>query len=265
VDEAVTRRKLGTVTFSPAVANSLERFVATEEKKLPGSTRLLQQAHACATASGEPLGACLCQRVHGQGLPPSYWFPEDHTSQFRERAAPPAAGGAWLQRSPDRLGHVDLWVHTTFALRRASERGNDVDEATASALDFPPAQLQQLRRALQEKLPAYLRDSLNSPSYDEFMAPLEDFVLVQRYFRAALAGGLGRDFPLMRLVALERETRRYVPVQPTIRWEPAGSETELVQTLRSADPQAGELYLRWRRDIAGRQQARKPVCDRASG
>ena len=265
IDKLVADRKFTPVSFSPAVAAALNNFIATEEKKQPGSTQLLQRGHQCATATDAPLGACLCQRVKGQGLPARYWFPEDHTSQFRERAAPPAANGAWLERTPDRLGHVDLWVHTTFALRKPSDRGADVDEATAAALDFPPAQLQQLRRALQERLPTYVRDAMNSPSYEEFMGPLEEFVLAQRFFRAALAGGLGRDFPLTRLVTLERETRHYVPTQPTIRWEAAGSEPELVNTLRSADPQAGELYLRWRRDTAARYQNKRPMCDRASG
>ena len=70
-------------------------------------------------------------------------------------------------------------------------------------------------------------------------------------------------------MALERETRRYVPTQPTIRWEPAGADAELeatlVNTLRSADPKAGDLYLRWRRDTAARYQGKRPMCDRASG
>jgi hypothetical protein len=97
------------------------------------------------------------------------------------------------------------------------------------------------------------------------MKPLESFVLLQRFMRAAFAGGLGLDFPLTQLVQLERDTRTFVPYQPTIRWEPAGeSDSLLLTTLKEADPKAANVYTTWKDDSIDRYTAHKPFCDRVS-
>jgi hypothetical protein len=97
------------------------------------------------------------------------------------------------------------------------------------------------------------------------MAPLEDFLLLQRFMRAAFAAQLGRDFPVTKLLQLERETRKYVPQQPTIRWEPvAGDVPKLTSTLEAADPKAAKLFQAWLSDMTKREKTRAPVCDRAS-
>jgi hypothetical protein len=264
IDEVVRRQKLGDVRFSPALTNQLNVFISAEEKKLPGSTKLLRTAQSCEQSPRAEMAACLCDKAKGSGLPTAYWYPEDHTSQFRERSVPRRADFAWMQRSSNRLDNVDLWVHTTFSLRTPQTTAGSLDESTASAVDFPAEELQALRKQVAETLPGYLKVSLNSPSYDDFMLPLEDFILLQRLFRTALAGGLGKDFPLGQLLKLEKETRPFVAKQPTIRWEPAESEKSLEATLQAAAPAARESYVAWRDDTIRRQITKRPTCDPVS-
>jgi hypothetical protein len=264
VEQVVARQKLGNLRFSPGLNSQLNSFISAEEKKLPGSVNVLRTALACGSSSAAELPSCLCDKAKGSGLPKAYWYPEDHTSQFRERSVPRGSDWAWMQRSNSRLENVDLWVHTTFSLRNAETTESSLDESTASAVDFPSDELQTLRRQLAESLPGYLKANLNSPSYDDFMLPLEDFILLQRLFRTALAGGLGRDFPLGQLLKLEKDTRPFVARQPTIRWEPAESEEAFEQTLQQADPTARQSYVTWRDDYALRRATKRPMCDRVS-
>jgi hypothetical protein len=264
IDEVVSRQKLGNVRFSLALTNQLNAFISAEEKKLSGSTKVLLTAQACESSPTAEIAACLCDKAKGSGLPTSYWYPEDHTSQFRERNVPKGADFAWMQHSGNRLDNVDLWVHTTFSLRNAGTNEGSLDESTATAVDFPAEQLQALRKEVAETLPGYLKTDLNSPFYDEFMLPIEDFILLQRLFRAALSGDLGKDFPLGQLLKLEKETRPFVAKQPTIRWEPADSQESLEETLRAADPSARESYVAWRDDNILRRTTKRPTCDRVS-
>lgn len=264
LQKVIGAQHLMAVHFSPALEQSLSDFIAAENKKLPGSTRVLNVAQKCSGAGPSNLASCLCESAKGSGLPASYWFPEDHTSQFREKAVKGNPDWAWMQRSTNRLENVDLWVHTTFSLRRSEARDGEVDEATASSVDFPAVELQTLRQEISVKLPSYLRDSLASPSYDDFTAPVEDFILLQRLFRSALAGGLGRDFPMTQLVTLQRQTRKYVPTQPTIRWEPASLDSDLPKTLVEADVAAAKSYERWRVDMMARHLSHAATCDRVS-
>jgi hypothetical protein len=267
IERVIKDRKLGAVRLSPAVAASFERFLTTEEKKFAGSTNFLRNAHACATVKTEALALCLCNKVRAVNLPDAYWFPEDHTSQFRERQETLSLDLDWMKRSRDHLAHIDLWVHTTFALRKNAfgDRVSIADESTATAVDFPEEQLASLKEVISAKLPRYLEETLKSPSYDDFMMPLEDFVLLQRFMRAAFAGALGRDFPITKLVQLERDTRKFVPHQPTIRWEPVpNSESMLIKTLREADPKAAESFIACEKDRYARYASKKPLCDSVS-
>ncbi|WP_310460462.1 hypothetical protein [Sphaerotilus sp.] len=264
IDRLVIQRKLGNVRFSPALSNQLNAFISAEEKKLPGSTKVLRTAQACQQSPMAGMADCLCDKAKGSDLPPAYWYPEDHTSQFRERSAPKGSDFAWMQHSSNRLDNVDLWVHTTFSLRKPNTKDDTRDESTASAMDFPAEALQALRMQVAETLPGYLKMNLNSPSYDDFMLPLEDFILLQRFFRTALAGGLGKDFPLGQLLKLAKETRPFVAKQPTIRWEPAKSQESLEETLQAADPAARASYVAWRDDSNRRRTTKRPTCDRVS-
>ena len=252
---------MGSVQFSPGVTSAIEQFLTAEEGRRPGTTKLLRNAHACAVGSSGNLASCLCGRVKSGGLGQAYWFPEDHTSQFRERQAVLDKDMSWSMRSSDRLAHIDLWVHTTFSLRSGDAGASD--EATASAVDFPSEQLRLLRGVVGENLPQYLTARLKSPTYDDFMMPVEDFVIVQRLMRAALAGSMGRDFPVTKLIELERATRTFVPYQPTIRWEPAGQE-EFTRVLSQGDRQAAKVFGAWLADSRDRVASNRPLCGRVS-
>jgi hypothetical protein len=216
---------------------------------------------ATFTAAYAPPGNMTA--VSGPGLPGQYRLAEDYTPQFRERRVSAGPDWTWMKHSPDHLGNIDLWVHTTYSLRRGQDPEKLTGEASATAMELPARGLQPLRQRVSNRLPGYLKAQLNSPSYDDFMAPLEDFVLLQRFFRTALAGGLGPDFPVIELITLERATRSYVPYQPTIRWEEV-PEARLMEVLQQADAEAQESYKRWYQDYFFRLATRQAVCDRVS-
>lgn len=262
VKKGLEQRQLKSLAFSEPMSGAIDRFLQSRDKDGGGGTAMIRHATKCASPSSADTARCLCKQADAMAAQHRYWFPEDHTSQVRERAEPLSADLKWLSPSNDRLGHLDLWVHTTFALR--DEQTGEADESTASALDFPQPSLDALRATVRNRLPNYLRDRLASPSYDAFMAPLEEFVLMQRLMRAAFQGALGQGFPLARLVDLEKQTRRYVAKQPTIRWEPAGKMEDMYAALQKSDAYAAEAFKAWLSDRMDREQHRKPVCGTAS-
>ena len=95
------------------------------------------------------------------------------------------------------------------------------------------------------------------------MAPIEDFVLLQRLFRAGFAGQLGDDFPLTLLPQLQSETRASVPSQLTVRWDlgPMVDEKVFVEKLRARNPRAEKAYSGWSLDSERRRRLRAPTCD----
>jgi hypothetical protein len=248
--------------FSPALAKSLDNFMNDQEQRTPGSTTFLRAATRCSTGIIDQFAACVCSSVKPAGLPPRYWYPEDHTSQLREHSTVERNDLQWMQMSQDGLGNFDLWVHITFSLRNSDDQ--QPDEASATAVDFPSDELNQLRRVVAKGLPNYLRRSENSPSYDDFMGPLEQFIVLQRFARSALSGKLGRDFPTSRLIELARVTRPYVPFQRTIRWEPADPDDDITPMLKQADAHAVDVYTSWRKDQQDRSRSNRPMCDAAS-
>ncbi|WP_227243304.1 hypothetical protein [Paraburkholderia caribensis] len=248
--------------FSPGLEKSINDFIDGKEHVTPGSTRLLREATACSTGAADKIAACMCSNVKPLGLAPRYWFPEDHTSQLRERKIMEKSDLQWMRMSHDSLANFDFWVHITFSLRELDAR--QPDEASASAVDFPPDELVRLRQAVVKGLPAYLSKVENSPTYDDFMNPLEQFVVLQRFVRSGLSGKLGPDFPASRLVELSSVTRPYVPFQRTIRWEAADPSIDAAAILKKADAHAAEVYKSWRDDMFERRTMHKPICDAVS-
>ncbi|KUZ74578.1 hypothetical protein WI36_14055 [Burkholderia ubonensis] len=262
LEQLLLRGDLKQSRFSPALAKSLKDFMDDHERKMPGSTKFLRAATACSAGAVDKFSACLCSSVKPAGLSPRYWFPEDHTSQLRERNTFEKSDLHWMQMSKDGLGNFDLWVHVTFSLRNSNDQ--QPDEASATALDFPSDELTQLRRVVANRLPDYLRKVENSPSYDDFMGPLEQFVVLQRFARSALSGKLGQDFPASRFVELARVTRPYVPFQRTIRWEPASPYIDIIPLLQQADAHAADAYKSWKESQEDRRNLHKPMCDATS-
>ena len=261
LDEAIKTLKLKSVgpqvMFSQDLTSTFDRFLNKLEQSRAGSTAFLRKADACAKSS-QPLSACLCDKVMGSAGS-SYWIPVDHTSQFRERLSGQEQRGQWLQPSKDRLAHAELWVHTTFQLQQSYLVGDH--EAESAAMDFPQSELSALRTTVAATLPLYISKHLRSPSYDDFMAPLEQFILLQRLFRSVLHRKAGDEFPAHKLLALQQQTAASVPFQPTMRWEPVDGRSEAFKDfLRSAHPAAEAAYTKWQQDHATRREAGKPVC-----
>jgi hypothetical protein len=150
-------------------------------------------------------------------------------------------------------------VHVAFSLRNSAT--GEPDEASATALDFPVDELTQLRQVVAAGLPSYLHEVEDSPSYDDFMGPLEQFEVVQRFARSALSGKLGLDFPASRLVELARATRPYVSFQRTIRWGPINPSVGIVPVLEQADPHAADVYKSSRVNQEERDLHHEPMCD----
>ena len=221
----------------------LDAFLARDLRRMGGDAAFVDKVLGCASGGRGNVVECLADEFGDYDLPPAYWFPEDHTSQFREKDTQLDSGFRWLNRSEDKFGHFVLWLHTTFALRERN--GEPVDDLTSAAWDFPEQLIELLNDILvRDLIPEYLETKLHSPSYDDFMAPLEDFVILQRLMRAAMNGQLGSEFALEKLIDLERNTRKYVPFQPTVRWEPTrGGGDELWGVLREVGDDAVELYV----------------------
>lgn len=248
------------VRFSPAWQSGFEGFSARAAQQRPDSMRLVKAANACALGRGD-LAECLCGLAGRKLTDSAQWIPVDHTSQFRERDVQYGPGKAWLERTPDRLGLVEFWVHTTFELHTPN---GDTDDSENSAFDFPPAQLAGLRRSVATQLPSYLKQSLHVPLYDNFMGPLEDFIILQRLFRTVMAPHTAA-FPASKLVRLQAQTRKYVPTQPTIRWEPLPwAEKDFEEVLHKASSTAQQSYTSWREDSERRHQRKLPACDPVS-
>jgi hypothetical protein len=255
----------GVLDFTPSMRRTLAQFFDARDREHLASTAFLRQASACAL--GDPLmfAGCACRIDRATRASGPYWMPQDHTSQFREREARVGDDLSWLTRSPDRLGHVDLVVHATFAAHRASDpEPSTVDEQTAAELLFPAEELATLREAFVRLMPLYLRVQLHSDN-ESFLGPIEDFVIVERVARAVLEKQFADDFPTSKLVSLERATRQYVPSQPTIRWEPYGDHPDLLQeTLERAGRAATQSYAAYREDSANRGKTGKATCDAVS-
>jgi hypothetical protein len=266
ITEAIEHAHIRSPGFSDDLSVALDHFLTARESQLPGSTHLVRAERTCQGQQGRELAGCLCDNTRGETLPTGYWMPEDHTSQFREREVTLGPDMSWVTKSSDHMAHIDLWVHTTFALHRPSPGGEapQVDEASAVALDFPKGELESLRQVVLAELPDYVTKQLRSPSYDAFLAPVEDFVLVQRFMRAALAGDLGSDFPMTKLLKLESDTRGFVPTQPTIKWEPVTPERDFLKLMADTDSRALKSYVSWRQDTTVRIATHKAMCDRAS-
>ncbi|WP_416760574.1 hypothetical protein ACNI65_00355 [Roseateles sp. So40a] len=261
VQQVVDKSKTDAVRFSEPMKAAMAAFLRAREASSPaGSTTFLKEASACATGPRDRLGECLCTRVSREGLLGAYWFPEDHTSQVREREGRLAADLRWLRPSPSHLEALDFWTHTTFSLHGRTRE--DREERESAALDFPNAQLQALRGQVQAALPAYATPRLKNA--DDFMDPLEQFVLAQRLARAALQGQLGADFPVTQLLLLQQQTRPFVPSQVTLRWEPAQDAENLERFLASADKDAVDKFRAHEADYRRRTLNRLPICDRAS-
>nr|VFK17310.1 MAG: hypothetical protein BECKLPF1236B_GA0070989_11146 [Candidatus Kentron sp. LPFa] len=247
------------VVVPDELAARIRNFMSTELDS-EASLDLVEESLACAAGDADTAGQCLCSKFTRHRLATRYWFPEDHTSQFREREHRLDAEFEFVTLSEeDALGHVDLWLHTTFSIRHQDK--DVADESTAKALDFSINQLKRVNKILKkEKIPAYVQNQLNM-SANEFLEPIEQFLVLQRFFRAAFNNRFGDRFPLNRLIELQRETRQFVKYQPTIRWEPVNSsQLQFLQALKNAGEDAVSLSTNYYKDLFYRSENNLPQC-----
>ena len=212
-DSPIALESLSSVAFRTNTSS----FLANLDTAL-ASSELVNDVFECLTSDPAMIGQCICSKVSRYDLEEPYWFPEDHTSQVREHDVGAVAGKDLLTPSSEPSEFFDLWLHTTFAVRR---NGEVTDESTATPMDFPKHEIDLLNDVLLNGgIDAYVRKILRATGFEEFMVPIQQFVFLQRFFRMTFGGSLGEDFDTRRLVALERETASFVPTQVTLKWQP---------------------------------------------
>ena len=246
--------KQAIAAYSSTVAELLD-----EQASSGHSTKLLETALQCSARESSDIGQCLCDTAPRLDLSQPYWFPEDHTSQVREQDVTGQNDFDTLFRPVEASDYIDLWLHTTFAVRQDGEPLGDEPETIA--LDFPRQQIKLLNALLiPDAIAAYAKTNLRATDYADLMAPIEQFVLVQRFMRTALTGGFGDAFPIEKLIELERETAPFVPAQPTIRWEPADEE-QFFSVLSDAGDDASKAFFEWFDDLSRKHEQSSPSCD----
>ena len=248
-----------------AVTSQLDsvRQLVSDLEDTEHSTELVETALSCGTRETSAIGECLCDATADVDLSEPYWFPEDHTSQVREQDVTSLDDFDSLFRPAMTSDYIDLWLHTTFATRKDGASLGDQPETVA--LDFPREQIELLNRLLiPAAFAAHATSSLRAPDYADFMAPIEQFVVIQRFMRTALSGGFGDSFPIEKLVDLERVTAPFVPLQRTIRWELGDAQEEFVNVLNESGEEATAAFAEWYQDVTRRQSSSLPVCDPAA-
>ena len=246
--------------------NHLKHFIDTELDEQKASSAFVKTVYKCAIGNSMEIAHCLCRSLASNPLPTKYWFPVDHTSQFREKEKTLDAALGLRVQSGNLFENFEMWLHTTFAVRNRNDKNDD--ESTATPMNFPRSQIRVLNDVLSNDLiPAYIKNTLKFEKYDDFMKPLADFVVLQRLMRAALNGKLGDDFPLEKLIELERVTRKFVPYQATMRWElnEKMSPDQFEKFLsKRVGPGASKVFVDYRNDRKERLKDKKPLCATAS-
>ena len=263
---AVYRSRRGRLLADQKFRDQLNLFMETELDEQKGSSAFVKTVYQCANGHSMEIAHCLCRSLASHSLPIKYWFPVDHTSQFREKekTLDPALG--LRVQSGNLFENFEMWLHATFAVRNKDNKNDD--ESTATPMNFPRSQIRVLNEVLSNDLiPEYIENTLKFEKYDDFMKPLADFVVLQRLMRAALNGKLGDDFPLEKLIELERVTRKFVPSQTTMRWEPDEKiPVDIFETFlrKAGGREAHKVFADHRDDRQERLKEKKPLCAAAS-
>lgn len=212
--------------ISGSVPTQFTQKVLTELNHDDASIAILNSALQCGSkTTAENMLACACQANSQIAAANGVYVPNDVTSQVREKSFVPDAEFSWMHRTGDALGNVQFWLHMTLAWepKKGASDPSPPNQKSTLAVDFADEDLD----ALNIRMPGLVRDYVTAPqssgglgaNYTEFMQPVEDFVILQRFFRLALDSRFGPSFPKQKLVQLERDTRDSVPKQITLRWQ----------------------------------------------
>jgi hypothetical protein len=227
--------------------------VLTELNHDTASIAALNSALQCGSkTTAENMLACACHADSQITAANGVYVPNDVTSQVRERSFVPDPEFSWMRRTDNSLGNVQFWLHMTLAWqpKQGASDPSPPNQKSTLAVDFADEDLD----ALNIRMPGLVRDYVTASqasggmgaNYAEFMQPVEDFVILQRFFRLALDSRFGPSFPKQKLVQLERDTRDSVPKQVTLRWQ---VETQKqAELLKAASVQEFGLWQQYSRE-----------------
>jgi hypothetical protein len=216
--------------------------------------RLLGIAKACfqASSSAQEYGTCVQTRTQNSGLKKVIAaLPKPRTavvSQIFEQPYDLDSNLDFLHRSPanDQLWPLQFTVQMTI---------NDQDHVTVS--EFEGNQRAQSTQAVLV--------SIEDHGETLILKRLQDFTILQRFFRVALSGQLGEDFPVEKLGELARATKQPAASCPTPRWLRRAkltgetTESEVAKVMRETPASAKFLYPE-RAELAGGVRTRMASC-----
>ena len=182
---------------------------------------LVNTMKTCASAASADMKAfesCIARST----TPP---FSEE---RFSRMAAPPSAGFPWSvvvedEYTPDGNFAFVKQARTTlspfrFALRQVYSSGTIdqfVNQSTAPYTDVTPWDYPNVGGYVQTGIARVVEAN---PVPKAIVDDARQFAILQRFFRTAIRGQLGPDFPDAKLPILAKETRGAVVKQPTPRW-----------------------------------------------
>ena len=158
-----------------------------------------------------------------------------HVSSIRERAFEPTLADCFVVDGAKLPSMVDYLIQITFETLPyflKDEPPDPEDKAAREALaaynDPKPWEFPALAGRVRDLVQASLDNKPEMAEDRQAMATLSEFTILQRLFRLALGGHLGRDFPIEILAELHREVAPAAPTAPvrTLRWDSRPGQLE---------------------------------------
>jgi hypothetical protein len=156
-------------------------------------------------------------------------------SSIRERTFEPTFADCFVADGAMPRPAVDFLVQVTFDSPPYFLNGlppDPDDEAARNALaaynDPKPWEFPAIGGRVRDMVQAALDKKPEMAEDRQAIATLSEFTLLQRLFRLALGGQLGRDFPIEALAELHREVAPSTPAAPvrTLRWDSRPGQLE---------------------------------------
>jgi hypothetical protein len=135
---------------------------------------------------------------------------------------------------------IDFMLQVAFtspAYFRADEDKEGESSTETSSFDEHPWEFPSIRPRIQEKVLESLKGDARAQA---ILTDSSDFVMLQRFFRLALAGKLGTEFPVEKFEGLMRAASSPTPAVRTPRWNvrPLQQEVQFAATLDARLTQA---------------------------
>jgi len=244
MNEIGSKIKSRQITESAAIVLAEPAALADKTKSLLAAkpdyydTRLVSWIEECSASKPPPERFISCIADHAQaGLEEMnkdelrQWLAEPPTFQIwsgvRERPYTVAGDLSFLrpQRAPvsERLlWPFDFLLQVSFTSAPAfAEGGGNPGEYT----DKQPWEFPELHSNINKRIEEAVEHS--DPPLSAQLEEMRDFVLLQRLFRVALAGGFGSGFQVEDLAGLTSATAGGIPFCHTPRWNPRPGQLEM--------------------------------------